>query len=208
MDELIKIRQHEGNSVISARDLHSYLDSKTKFAQWIKRMFEYGFASGTDFIPLLGKSSGGRPEDDFALTIDCAKEIAMLQRSEKGKQARQYFIECEKKMKQVQVLSPAEMLLQQAQMMVEQERRVNIVEKRLDLIEAKTATRPDYFTVMGYAVYSGIKIGIDKAKVIGQRAYHLCKKKGYPIDKIPDPRFGTVGSYPKDVLDEIFASPM
>lgn len=62
-------------------------------------MFEYGFDESKDFSPFLTESTGGRPQTDYALTLDTAKEIAMLQRSDKGKQARQYFIECEKQLK-------------------------------------------------------------------------------------------------------------
>lgn len=96
-NELIKINPE--TQAVSARELYEFLDAKAKFIDWCKRMFEYGFDEGKDFITILGKSTGGRPSIDYALTLDTAKEIAMLQRSEKGKQARQYFIEVEKKYK-------------------------------------------------------------------------------------------------------------
>ena len=71
-------------------------------------MFEYGFLEGQDFLPNLAESTGGRPSQDYVLTLDCAKEIAMLQRSERGKQARQYFIEIEKRYRGMQsVVQPA-----------------------------------------------------------------------------------------------------
>lgn len=65
-------------------------------------MIEYGFEYGKDFTSILGKSSGGRPSMDYSLTIDMAKEISMIQRTDRGKQARSYFIECEKQLKQIQ----------------------------------------------------------------------------------------------------------
>jgi anti-repressor protein len=61
-------------------------------------MFEYGFEDGKDFVPILEETNIGRPSTDYALTLDTAKEISMIQRSEKGKQARQYFIACEKQL--------------------------------------------------------------------------------------------------------------
>lgn len=95
--ELIPIQTTQsGSHVVSARDLHSFLAVGTDFSTWCQRMFEYGFVEGFDFSPILGKSQGGRPSTDYALAMDCAKEIAMIQRTERGKQARLYFIEVEK----------------------------------------------------------------------------------------------------------------
>lgn len=68
----------------------------SEFSHWFKRMCEYGFSEGVDFSSFLTESSGGRPAKDAQLTIDMAKEICMLQRNEKGRQARQYFIQLEK----------------------------------------------------------------------------------------------------------------
>lgn len=97
MEQLIKITEHEGRQVVSAKDLFIFLDVQSEFSHWIKRMLEYGFLEGQDFTSFSTESTGGRPGIDYALTIDCAKEISMLQRSEKGKQARLYFLECERK---------------------------------------------------------------------------------------------------------------
>lgn len=81
---------------VSARDLHGFMGVKTAFKDWFPRMCEYGFTEGIDFCSFLSESTGGRPAHDAALTIDMAKEICMLQRNERGKQARQYFIQLEK----------------------------------------------------------------------------------------------------------------
>ena len=103
MNEIIKITKDEqGNSVVSGRDLHEFLEVNTPYTQWFERMVGYGFAENVDFIGLSQKSEkpiGGRPTVDHALTLDMAKEISMIQRTEKGKQARQYFIEVEKEYK-------------------------------------------------------------------------------------------------------------
>lgn len=96
MDNLITITEQNGNQVVSARELHAFLEVQTKFTIWCERMFEYGFDHNKDFIPFLGESTGGRPSKDYALTLDTAKEISMIQRTDKGKQARQYFIAIEK----------------------------------------------------------------------------------------------------------------
>ncbi len=98
MNELIKVTYENDNPTVSARDLHEFLEIDTRYNDWFKRMCEYGFSEGTDFYSILSKTNvTGRPSYDHALTIDMAKELCMLQRNEKGKQARQYFITLEKK---------------------------------------------------------------------------------------------------------------
>jgi len=76
--------------------LHEFLEVKTSYKDWFPRMVEYGFTEGTDFCSILSESTGGRPATDHAIKLDMAKELAMIQRTEKGKQARQYFIQIEK----------------------------------------------------------------------------------------------------------------
>lgn len=101
MKELIKILQDDsGNKYTHARDLYAFLAPGTQFNHWIVRMFEYGFEDGIDFWSFLTESIGGRRATDYKLTLDCAKEISMIQRNEKGKQARLYFIEAEKQRNQ------------------------------------------------------------------------------------------------------------
>lgn len=97
MQELITITEQNGQQVVSARELHSFLEVESNFTTWVKRMFEYGFEDEKDFIPILEETNIGRPSKDYALTLDTAKEISMIQRSEKGKQARQYFMVSSKK---------------------------------------------------------------------------------------------------------------
>lgn len=96
MNELIKVTYDNDRPVVSARELHDFLEVETPFNKWFPRMCEYGFTEGQDFWTFLSESTGGRPAQEAALTIDMAKEICMIQRSEKGKQARQYFIQLEK----------------------------------------------------------------------------------------------------------------
>lgn len=96
MNEIIKVNYENDRPTVLARDLHQFLGVGSEFSHWFKRMCEYGFSEGTDFSPFLTESSGGRPAQDAQLTIEMAKEICMLQRNERGKQARQYFIQLEK----------------------------------------------------------------------------------------------------------------
>lgn len=96
MTELIKINYNNDRPAVSARDLHDFLEVKTAYKDWFPRMCEYGFTEGEDFCSFLSESTGGRPAQDAVLTIDMAKELCMIQRNEKGKQARQYFLQIEK----------------------------------------------------------------------------------------------------------------
>lgn len=97
MNELLKIDTSNAERItVSARDLHEALEVKTQFKDWFPRMCEYGFEDGKDFCSFLSESTGGRPSQDAQITVDMAKEIAMLQRTEKGKEVRKYFIQVEK----------------------------------------------------------------------------------------------------------------
>ncbi|MFC5409881.1 antA/AntB antirepressor family protein [Larkinella bovis] len=105
MKTLIPISHSDnGHSTVSARELHEFLTIKTPFHKWIDRMLSYGFKENQDYVVtdiFVPNSKGGKQQvTDYALILNCAKEIAMLQRSEKGKQARQYFIDCEQRLRQ------------------------------------------------------------------------------------------------------------
>jgi len=83
----------------NARDLHATLEVAKDFTDWIKyRIEQYGFIEGEDYSPNLGKTSrrGGRPATDYHLTLDMAKELAMVENNERGRQVRRYFIQIEK----------------------------------------------------------------------------------------------------------------
>lgn len=98
--ELIKITEQNGNQAVSARDLHKFLEITERFSSWFERMLQYGFVENVDYQGCeFFNTLANQVLIDYALTLDCAKEIAMLQRSERGKMARQYFIECEKQLR-------------------------------------------------------------------------------------------------------------
>lgn len=107
-NELIKLTTNEeGKQLVSARELHEFLEVGTRFDKWIARMIEYGFEENKDFnmvkfdrVQIEGKRQVERELIDYAITIEMAKELSMIQRTDKGKQARQYFIECEKKLRE------------------------------------------------------------------------------------------------------------
>lgn len=85
---------------VNARELHVFLEVGTAFKDWIARRIEdYGFQENLDFCSFLSESSGGRPSKEYHVTLDMAKELSMVDRGEKGKQVRKYFLECERRAK-------------------------------------------------------------------------------------------------------------
>ena len=139
--ELIKIIEKEGRQLVSGRELHEFLEIGTKYKDWFPRMVEYGFEEEIDFIRVAQKRATNNLKNpvttviDHAISIDMAKEISMIQRTEKGKIARQYFINCEKKLKEVKKLSPMELMELQFIALKEQKEKIAQVENRVDKLE-------------------------------------------------------------------------
>ena len=139
--ELIKIIEREGRQLVSGRELHEFLEIRTKYKDWFRRMVEYGFEEEIDFIRVAQKRATNNLKNpvttviDHAISIDMAKEISMIQRTEKGKVARQYFINCEKKLKEVKKLSPMELMELQFKALKEQKEKISQVENRVDKLE-------------------------------------------------------------------------
>lgn len=146
MNELVPVqKQKDGSVVVSGRDLHDFLDVKTKYADWFKRMSEYGFDENVDFVVFLKNEKddtafgGSRKITDHAMTLDMAKEISMIQRTERGKQARQYFIQVEKMYKQNQLPQmPEEKLALTMQVTNRLNDRMSRVEDDIDELKNKS----------------------------------------------------------------------
>jgi len=94
MNQLIPIHERDNRSVVSARELYEFLEPQTRFNDWIIRVLDYGFIDGVDYSRV--STDNERFTVEYALNVDCAKEISMLQKTERGKQARQYFIQKER----------------------------------------------------------------------------------------------------------------
>lgn len=99
MNELITVNYDNEQPTVSARELHEFLEVETPFNKWFPRMCEYGFEEGESYRTFLSNRSDGlpgKPRQDAEITLDMAKELCMLQRNDKGKQARQYFLQLER----------------------------------------------------------------------------------------------------------------
>ena len=152
MNEIIKVTQdNNGNSVVSGRDLHEFLEVNTQYTKWFNRMAEYGFTENVDFAVIVKNVyddtafGSTRKITDHALTLDMAKEISMIQRTDKGKQARQYFIEVEKAFKEQYRLpqTPEEKLALTMEVTTRINKRLGKVEEKIIEIENKQEINSD-----------------------------------------------------------------
>lgn len=147
MNELIKINYESDRPTVLARDLHEFLGVKTAYKDWFPRMCEYGYVAGEDFnllknerVQFEGSRIVSRTVDDAQLTIDMAKEICMLQRNEKGKQARQYFLQLEREWN-----SPEAVMSRALRMAEERLERFKTINANLSVQNVIMQPKAEYF---------------------------------------------------------------
>ena len=126
-------RTSTGEKVVNARELHSYLNVERDFSTWInQRILDYGFVEGPDFSTFLGKSKGGRPPKEYVLTLEMGKELGMVERNEEGRRVRKYFIEIEKRAKQLsQPQSIEDLIIMQAQSVKEVKQEIELAKSEI-----------------------------------------------------------------------------
>lgn len=133
MSELIPIQDKDGAQAVMGRDLHAFLEVGAEYRHWFPRMVAYGFEEGKDYAVKNDRVQDtlGREREalNHIVSLDMAKEISMIQRTDKGKQARQYFIECERRAKEPAELSPEELMA----------RAIKVADHTIKELEAKTA---------------------------------------------------------------------
>lgn len=178
MNEIIKVTVNDSHEpVVSGRQLHEALNVNSRYTTWFDRMTEYGFVEGQDFLPNLGKSTGGRQAVDHVIKLDMAKEIAMIQRSERGKQVRQYFIQIEKDFNSPEKIMARALLLA--------DKKVHQLEAQIEADKPKVL-----FANAVETSSSSILIG-DFAKILRQngfnigqnRLFNLLRTSGFLIRK-------------------------
>lgn len=164
--ELIPLTENDGVQAVMGRDLHGFLEVRDNYTDWMKRMIAYGFTSEIDFSEISDKPFGaGRPRVDHILTLDMAKEISMIQRTDKGKQARQYFIECERKAKR----APAELTrLELLQIAMESEKERLALEAKVTELEPKATHYNRFMNAEGTYTWDEVVriIGVGKNKML------------------------------------------
>ena len=177
MNELLKINYEAEQPTVSARDLHEALEINTRFNDWFSRMAEYGFENGVDFnllknekVRLEGNREVKRDIMDYQISVDMAKQICMIQRSEKGKQYRQYFIDLEK------AWNTPEQIFARALKMADQKIE-KLKESNAGLLEDVERMRPkEIFADAVKASTSSILIG-DLAKLLRQNGVDTGQKR-------------------------------
>ena len=147
MNELIKIEMNENQEIIvSGRELHKGLGVESRYNDWFKRMLKYGFEENLDYIAITQKKVTAQGNEttyiDHVIKLDMAKEICMLQRNDKGKKFRKYFIECEKRLKEQQLPQLTRKEELQLQLFSEDSLEVVNAHKELVKIEVEEATKP------------------------------------------------------------------
>ena len=209
MSDLIKITTKDGKQLVSARELHDFLEIKTEFRKWFPRMCEYGFVENVDFTrtfqkcPTLG---GIQTVADYAITIDMAKEISMIQRTEKGKQARLYFIECEKKLKAID--NKAQLLLDiynGGEKAIAASKKLHEIEAapiKAELKEANIQLQKDkqWWSIKRVAIITNTSwkdYSWKKLKAASEKTNHEVKK-------VFDANFGSVNAYHEDAWKEVY----
>ena len=197
MNDLIRINYDREHPSVSGRDLHAALAVATQYKDWFPRMCEYGFREGKDFRSFLSESTGGRPSTDHALSIPMAKELCMLQRSEMGRQFRQYFISVEEAWNSPDKVM--ERALQIAhQRAVEAERRIFALAEENETLEIALNTSLKFYTVAKYNKAFNKGWNLAHCQTLGKRLAAYCRARAIEVRacETNDERFGVVNSYP------------
>ena len=172
MNELIKIEEKNGEQLVSARELHKFLEVTERFQQWIdKKIEKYNFIENKDYIGCKFFNTLAKQElQDYLLKIPMAKELAMLQNNEKGKQAREYFIKCEEAWNSPEmILARANQI--QARMLENYKDKVILLEKKIEEDKPKVI-----FAGAVEASKTSILIG-ELAKLIKQNGIDIGQKR-------------------------------
>lgn len=198
MNDLIKINYSDTDRpTVSGRELHKALGVDTRYNDWFKRMCEYGFSEGKDFYSFLSKTSeGGRPSTDHAITIPMAKELCMLQRTEKGKEMRRYFIAVEEQWNSPDAIMARALQLSNAKM-----KQLQIEVSTLTVENQIMKPKADYFDeLVDRNLLTGIRetageIGVKQNKFV---TFLLDNKYMYRNKK------GKLTAYAKPLSDGLF----
>ena len=167
--ELIPLTENDGVQAVMGRDLHKFLEVGAEYRHWFPRMVEYGFFAGQDYTVKNDRvqDSLGREREatNHIISLDMAKEISMIQRTDKGKQARQYFIECERKAKR----APAELTrLELLQIAMESEKERLALEEKVTELEPKAIHYNRFMDAEGTYTWDEVVriIGVGKNKML------------------------------------------
>lgn len=186
--ELIKITEQDGKQLVSARELHEFLEIKTRFDTWFNRMIEYGFSKNKDFIAIAQKRATAQGNEttyiDYLMQLSMAKELSMLQRNNKGKEAMEYFIKCEEAWNSEEMVIARAMQIQHRKLLSYEQTIKNL---QYQLIEYKDkAIIADTIAATEDSISIGelAKILSKNNEIIGQnKLYSWLRSNGYLIKR-------------------------
>lgn len=200
MKDLITVNYENERPTVIGRTLHEGLEVATQYKDWFPRMCEYGFTEGKDYCSFLSDRSDGLPGKrriDHAISIQMAKELCMLQRSEMGKKFRKHFISIEEAWNSPEKLM--ERALQIAhQRAIEAEKRILALTDEKETLEIAQNTSLRFYTVVKYSKGFNMNWNLSECQTIGKRLSAYCRSHAIEIRpcETNDERFGTVNSYP------------
>lgn len=178
---LIPVYESEkGNKLVNARELHEFLEVKTKFSDWIKERIEkYDFQENTDYIHVSEKketSTGYTILKEYIFKLEPAKEIAMVENSEKGKQIRKYFIVIEEKIKSLMKPDSIEdLIIMQATAMKQMKQQVALLKETTQTIKDTIITQPDNLREEINRILNKI------SNSVGHNKYHEIRSESYKL---------------------------
>ena len=173
MTELIKVQERDGEQLVSGRELHQFLESSERFSKWWERMVGYGFEENKDYTLYQKVHPQNKQEIiDYLMKISMAKEISMLQRNEKGKEAREYFIKCEEAWNSDEIVMARAILIQNKKILGYKE-KIDILEKKIE----NDAPRVSFAETIEKA--SDCLLVREFSKLIATEGIHLGEKKLY-----------------------------
>lgn len=167
MNELLKVNYDNDRITLSARELHKFLGVTERFGNWFERMNQYGFQESIDYLGRKVFNTLAHQElQDYEITLDMAKEIAMIQRSDKGKEVRQYFLELERRWNSPEAVMNRALEYSRKQVKA-------LMEEKQGLIEENKELKPK-------ALFADAVSASNESILIGQLA-KLIRQNGYEI---------------------------
>jgi phage anti-repressor protein len=200
---------------INGRELHRELGVGKDYTNWAKAQIKRGgLIENSDFVVLAQKGvnlAGGRPSVEYHFTVEAGKHIGMLSGTAKGREVREYFLECERRVKSAalpavrdaRTAALIDALVRQDALEQEQARQATELarlQENVAVIEARTQPENKHFTVLGYANLIGRPVDVRTAATLGRKCAAMSREKGMVIGDVSDPRFGAVHSYHESIL--------
>ena len=191
--ELIKVATNaQGNKVVSARDLHQFLENKDNINTWFTRQLKRAMlVENEDYVRVAFLQPSGQTSIDYAINIQSAKEIAMLNGGDKGKEARLYFIECERKSKEVLHTQLPATYIDALKALVASEEAKEQALLQVGNLNTVLDNLLDWVSIIKIARFNKVKENYFNWRVLKSKSEEL----GYSIKKAESPRFGYQNLY-------------